>query len=91
MLIYFFHILNTMSSVDNIDWNDLKGKEARGVNDADLGEVQEVRGDIVVTKTGIVDKKVYNIPKNLVQGYDGHNVIFRLTKEEAKNQYEMDI
>jgi hypothetical protein len=80
-----------MSSIDGIDWNDLKGKEARGINDADLGEIQEVRGDIIVTKAGIVDKKVYNIPKNLVEGYDSHNLLFRLTKEDAKSQYETDI
>jgi hypothetical protein len=31
------------------DWNQVIKKEARGRNDADLGEVMEVRDDIVVT------------------------------------------
>ena len=91
MLIYFFYLLNEMGSVNNIHWNDIKRKVSRGANDADLGEVQEVRGNIIVTKTEIINKKVYSIPKSLVQGYDGHNLIFRLTKEEAKSQYEKDI
>ena len=32
------------------DWNDVIKKEARGLNDADLGEVQEVNETIVVTE-----------------------------------------
>ena len=30
-------------SNNNIDWNDVIKKEARGINDADLGEVQEIK------------------------------------------------
>lgn len=36
-------------SIDNIDWNDIIGNEARGLGDDDLGEAQEIHGDIVVT------------------------------------------
>ncbi|MGD9674201.1 MAG: hypothetical protein AB7U98_12065 [Candidatus Nitrosocosmicus sp.] len=32
---------------NNRNWNDVIKKEARGLNDADLGEVQEVRQDFV--------------------------------------------
>jgi hypothetical protein len=44
-------------SIDNIDWNEIIGKEARELGDDDLGEVQEIHGDIVVTKSGIIGKK----------------------------------
>ncbi len=30
-----------------------------------------------------MDKKVYNIPKSLIKGYDGHNSLFRIAKEET--------
>ena len=73
----------------NIDWNDIIKKEARGINDADLGEVQEIRLDNVITKAGVVDKEVYSIPKNLVERYDGHNLWFRVTKEDAENIYKI--
>ncbi len=68
---------------NSIEWKDVIKKEARGINDADLGEVQEVTQDNVITKSGVVDKETYCIPKNLVEGYDGHNLLFRVTKEEA--------
>jgi hypothetical protein len=75
--------------VSNIDWNDTIKKEARGINDADLGEVQEVKQDFVITKAGVVDKEVYAIPKNLAERYDGHNVWFNVSKEETENLYKM--
>ena len=77
-----------MSNPD-IDWNDIIKKEARGINDADLGEVQEIRLDNVITKAGVVDKEVYSFPKNLVERYDGHNLWFRVTKEDAENIYKI--
>ena len=76
-------------SNNNIDWNDVIKKEARGINDADLGEVQEIRQYNVITKAGVVDKEVYSIPKSLAEKYDGHNLWFRVTKEDAENIYKI--
>ncbi|MEP6576336.1 MAG: hypothetical protein ABJB85_07910 [Nitrososphaerota archaeon] len=59
-------------------------KEARGVNDYDLGEVQEIQGNFVVTKKGVLDKDKFYLPENLVEAYDGNKLIFRVTKEEAQ-------
>jgi hypothetical protein len=41
----------------NIDWDELVKKEARGINDADFGEVQLTIGDTVITEKGITNKK----------------------------------
>src|SRR5687768_7695551 len=40
-------------------------KEARELGDANLGEVQEVTGEFIVTQKGTVDKEQYYIPINL--------------------------
>ena len=64
-------------------------KEARGLGDADLGEVQEVTGEFIVTQKGTIDKDVFYIPKNLVDHFDGRTVFFTVTEEEAK-QYKRD-
>ena len=63
-------------------------KEARGLGDADLGEVQEVTGEFIVTQKGTIDKDVFYIPKNLVDHFDG-SIFFTVTEEEAK-QYKRD-
>lgn len=72
---------------NEIPWDEIIKKEARGIDDADLGEVQEVNSDYVVTQKGILDKEWFHIPRNLVTSYDGNKLIFRVTKDEAETSY----
>jgi hypothetical protein len=58
-------------------------KEARGLGDDDLGEVQQVTGEFIITQKGTVDKEQYYIPKNLVDHFDGITVFFTVTEEEV--------
>ena len=57
-------------SSNNIEWNNVIKKEARGFDDADFGEVQEVGVEHIVTQKGILDKDKYYIPKNLVDRFE---------------------
>jgi len=41
----------------SIDWNDVIKKEARGSNDEDLGEVQDVTDGYVLVQKGLINKK----------------------------------
>jgi hypothetical protein len=77
-------IINTPSD-KNVDWDQVVKKEARGINDADFGEVQLTIGDTVVTEKGITDKKRFYLPKNLVNRFDGHTIWFNITEDEANN------
>lgn len=79
-----------MSNITNVPWTELFKKEARGINDDDLGEVQHIEQDAIVTRAGVVDKITYRLPKNLADRYDGHNVWFKITKDEAKAKYGID-
>jgi hypothetical protein len=72
-----------MNNITN--WDDILKKEARGVNDYDLGEVHEVEPEIVVTKKGVVDKYKFYFQKISVENFDGHKVWFSITKEDAQN------
>jgi uncharacterized protein YaiL (DUF2058 family) len=47
-------------------WDEVMKKEARGLNDDDLDEAQNVEGDYVVATAGITDKITYCFPKTLV-------------------------
>jgi hypothetical protein len=48
------------SFTSSIDWDDVTKKEARGSNDEDLGEVQEVGQNYVLVQRGMVNKKKLN-------------------------------
>ena len=47
----------------NINWDEVIKKEARGIEDYDLGEVHEIQADTVVTKKGVLDKDKFYLPK----------------------------
>src|SRR5215212_3624234 len=69
------------------DWNEVIKKEARGRNDADLGEVLEVRDDIVVTERGTLNKEKFYLPKSIPHGFNGHTLLFDISEEEAKERF----
>jgi hypothetical protein len=50
------------------DWEDIRKKEARGIDDYDLGEVHDLEAEVVVTKRGVVDKDKFYLPK--IKSYD---------------------
>lgn len=72
-----------MSGITN--WDEVIKKEARGIDDYDLGEVHDLDVDTVITKRGIVDKDKFYLPKSRAVRFDGHKVWFNVTKDEAKS------
>jgi stress response protein YsnF len=72
------------------DWNEVIKKEARGLNDADLGEVQEVNENYVLTQRGTISKEKFCIPKSIPHGYNGRVLLFNITEEEAKEKFIAD-
>jgi uncharacterized protein (TIGR02271 family) len=79
-----------MSSSSTIDWSDVIKKEARGINDEDLGEVQEVGENYVLVQRGLINKDKFYIPKNMGEGYDGEVLRFSISEEEAKSKFLRD-
>lgn len=71
-----------MSNHLNINWSDAINRAAKGVNDYDLGQVQEISEDYVVTKRGAIDKDIFIIPKMSSQ-FDGRTLRFNLSEEDS--------
>ena len=78
MLLYQFY----MNEI--IDWEKVIKKEARGLDDYDLGEVQEVNEDIVITKKGVVDKDKFYLPRSKALRFEEDKLWFEVSKDEAK-------
>lgn len=79
------------STSGNIPWDKVIKKEARGVDDYDLGEVQQVTSEYVLTQKGLVNTRWFQIPKHLAQEFDGSKLVFKIIRDEAKNLYEKDV
>lgn len=71
-----------MNEITN--WDEIIKKEARGLDDYDLGEVQDLNEQFVETKRGVVDKDKFFLPREKVVKFDGNKVWFNVTKDEAK-------
>ena len=68
----------------NINWDEVIDKKARGIDDYDLGEVQEVNDNFVITQQGIIDKDKFYLAKRLVDRFDGLYLWFKITEVEAQ-------
>lgn len=73
-----------------IDWNNAIKKEARGLDDYDLGEVQDLNEEFVITKKGVVDKDKFYLPKSKAVKFDGDKLWFEVSKEEAETYKRHD-
>jgi len=88
--------VNTNSSNFNwkdnsIEWKDIIKKEARGYEKGDdLGEVQEIGQEFVVTERGRISKHKFYLPKALVAGFDGDVLWFNITEQEAEDNFKKD-
>ena len=72
----------------DIFWNDVIKKEARGINNEDFGEVQDIHGQYIVVQKGIHNKAKFYIPKDLARSYDGTILKFKFSEKElSKYQY----
>ena len=74
----------------NIDWNDVFKKEARGNDDEDFGEVQDVQDNYVLVQKGIINKEKFYIPKDQAESYDGDVLRFRFSKEKESSHIKMN-
>ena len=75
--------MNRISS-PNINWDEVIDKKARGIDDYDLGEVQEINDKVVITQNGITHKDKFYLTKRLVDRFDGLYLWFNITEAEAQ-------
>lgn len=68
----------------NIRWQEVLNKGASGIDKCDLGKVQQINEDMIITRKGILNKKEYILPKKLADRFDGDFLYFKIMKAEAK-------
>ena len=79
-----------INSNSEINWTEVIKKEARGINDADFGEVQEVVLHFILTEKGLITKEKYYFPTGLVKGFDGDKLRFDISEEEANAKFKRE-
>ncbi|HEX7142509.1 MAG TPA: hypothetical protein VF222_08525 [Nitrososphaeraceae archaeon] len=71
---------------------NLINKKAKGIDNIDLGEIQKITSEYIITEkkdTDInKDKDKIFIPRNLLERWDEDNVWFHVTEEEKESLKE---
>jgi hypothetical protein len=57
---------------------------AIGIDKCDLGKVQQIKDDTIITEKGVINKKRYFLPKKLIDKFNGNFLYFRIMKAEVK-------
>src|SRR5919107_1004090 len=81
---------NVVNINKEIDWTEVIKKEARGIDDADFGEVQEIVLHYILTEKGLINKEMFYLPTDLVVGFDGERLRFNISEEEAKKKFQRE-
>lgn len=75
---------------EDIPWDQVTNKQARGVNDYDFGVIQEVSTEYVITQKRHSDRKIFELPKRLAKSFDGNIVTFQLSESESNSFLVVD-
>ena len=59
-------------------------KEAKGVDNTDLGEIKEITSNSIITELNNRDKENLIIPKNLVERFHEDSILFQITEKEKE-------
>ncbi len=91
---YIVYLMSNSKNVfninDEINWPYVVKKEARGIDDADFGEVQEIVLHYILTEKGIISKEKFYLPTGLVEGFDGDKLRFNISEDDAIRKFKRD-
>jgi hypothetical protein len=68
-------------------WDKLKGKNARSLDNKEIGKIKEISQDYIQIEKGLVSKDYFFVPKYFVEGYEADDIILSLTEDEIKNKF----
>ena len=60
-------------------------KKAKGIDNIDLGEIQNITTEHIIRNVLNKNKDKFLIPRNLVERWDEDNVWFQVTEEEIES------
>ncbi|MER5176259.1 MAG: hypothetical protein ABJB76_01305 [Candidatus Nitrosocosmicus sp.] len=81
---------NIVNNDNEINWTEALKKEARGIDEADFGEVQEITLHYILTERGIINKDKFYLPRDLVDRFDGDKLIFNISEGDAQEKFKRD-
>jgi hypothetical protein len=76
---------------ESIKWQEVLNKRAIGIDKCDLGKVEQINDDIIITRKVLINKNRFLMPKKLGDRFDGNMLYFKIMKAEAKQFRQNDL
>ena len=73
-----------------LDWNEIIKKEARSLDDVNLGKVQEINETSFIIEKGTKNREKFYIPRSIPHAYNGSVILLDITEDEAKKKFMTD-
>jgi len=73
-----------------LNWNEIIKKEARSLDDANLGKVREINETSFIIEKGTKNREKFYIPRSIPHAYNGSVILLDITEDEAKKQFMTD-
>ncbi len=70
-----------------LSWDKLKGKNAKSIDNKEIGKIKEISQDYIQIEKGLVSKDYFSVPKYFVEGYEDDDIVISLTEDEIKNKF----
>lgn len=69
-----------------IQWDQITRKKARSRDEYDLGKVQDVTSEYVITRNEF-ENKIFQLPKSMAKSFNGDIIVFDLSGSEANSSH----
>jgi uncharacterized protein (TIGR02271 family) len=73
-----------------LNWDEIIKKEARSLDDANLGKVQEINETSFIIEKGTKNREKFYIPRSIPHAYNGSVILLDITEDEAKKKFMID-
>lgn len=74
---------------ERLDWDSLSDKNAKTMDNYELGKVKQVRDEYIYTENDKLEK--FFIPRRFVDRFDGNTLWFSITRTEAETQFSEEL
>jgi len=75
----------------DMNWQSLTDKEAKTLDQFELGKVKQVADEYVYTEKGLIQKEKFFIPKRFADRFDGKTLWFSITKMQAEGEFKREM
>jgi hypothetical protein len=74
-----------------LNWDSLSDKDAKTLDNFELGKVKQVTNDYIYIEKGVIKKEKFFVPKRFADRFDGKILWFAITSVQAETEFRREV